>query len=142
MNLSECLCCFALRQLVGEGAEKVMELIKDQFSDRSAKITRALHRSNDRAWRALEIALAGESMWNFFDRADDKALRKHLKQFIDAAPLPDFTTRQKARNLILAELRDARKNQLLSSSIEPTRLSEPLAQLTRFDEPQQLLHHE
>jgi serine/threonine protein kinase len=142
MNVTECLCCFALRQVAGEGAERVLNLIGDHFSDRSQSITRALRKANDRAWRSLEIALAGESVWSFFDAADDKALRKHLKQFIDTAPLPDLTNRQKARNLILAELRDARKNNLLTSSIEPSRLGPPLAELTRFDEPQELIQHE
>jgi len=142
MNVTECLCCFALRQVAGEGAEKVLDLFKDQFSDRSVRISHALRKANDRAWRCLEIALAGESVWNFFDRADDKALRKQLKQFIDAAPLPDLLNRHKARQLILSELREARKKQLLHCSIEPGRFGQPLTQLTRFHDPQQLLHHE
>src|SRR5205809_129128 len=101
MNLTECLCCVALRQVVGEGGEGVIRMLGDHLGDRSQALTRALARSHDRAWRALEIALAGESVWNAFDRSDDKALRKQLKQFIDAAPLPELQNKQKARLLIL-----------------------------------------
>ncbi|MGL4550779.1 MAG: hypothetical protein ACRC33_06295, partial [Gemmataceae bacterium] len=113
MNVSETLCCFALRQVVGEGAENTVRMIGDHFGDRSQALARALARSNARAWRALEVALAGESLWNAFDRADDKALRAQIKQFLEAVALPDAAAGPKTRLLILAELRDARKNNLL-----------------------------
>jgi hypothetical protein len=73
MNVSEALCCFALRQVVGEGAEAVVRMLGDHLDDRSQALARALTRANVRAWRALEIALAGESIWNVFDRAGDEA---------------------------------------------------------------------
>jgi serine/threonine protein kinase/TM2 domain-containing membrane protein YozV/tetratricopeptide (TPR) repeat protein len=142
MNVTEHLCCFALRQVMGEGAERLMALVSDQFSDRSQALTRALTRANLRAWRALEIALAGESIWNVFDGADEKALRKQLKAFIDAAPLPDLANRQRARSLILTELLDARKHQLLTGTIHPANLGQPLAVFTRFHQPQELIAHE
>ena len=51
-------------------------MLGDHLGDRSQALTRALTKANVRAWRALEIALAGESIWNVFDRAAVQAVRK------------------------------------------------------------------
>ena len=38
--------------------------MSQRFSDHSKQLTRALERANDRAWRAVEVALAGRSWWD------------------------------------------------------------------------------
>src|SRR5689334_18154341 len=38
----------------------VMDFLAERFTDQSQRLNRALARANDRAWKALEVALAGE----------------------------------------------------------------------------------
>src|SRR5262249_52022118 len=90
MPLTQCLCSFALKQLSLEGGEGLVGLLGDRLSDQSQRLTRALQRANRRAWQALEVALAGDSFWNRFDRAEDKALRGQVRQFIGGCPLPEL----------------------------------------------------
>ncbi len=42
----------------------LFDLLHQRFSDHSKRLTRALERSSDRAWRAVEVALAGTSWWD------------------------------------------------------------------------------
>jgi hypothetical protein len=67
LNLS----VLALRQVVqgaanavglGAAGDAVIGFLGDHFTDHSRRLTNALQSANDRAWRALELALAGESL--------------------------------------------------------------------------------
>src|SRR5262245_47323144 len=100
LNLS----AIALRQIIGgaceavgltapgEGAFKgVVNFLERHFVDHSQRLTRALQHSNERAWKSLEIALAGDSFWDrcklAFAKAEDKAFREQIRPFLDACPL-------------------------------------------------------
>src|SRR5437762_196552 len=69
-----------------EAVGSVVGFLVERFSDHSQQLTEALRRSSDRAWRALEIALAGESLLSWLDRQEDKAFREQLRQFLTALP--------------------------------------------------------
>jgi hypothetical protein len=74
MRISSNLCALALRQLIGGACraagvdpgigavDGVVSLLTRHFTDHSQRLTLALDRTNDQAWRALEIALAGDSL--------------------------------------------------------------------------------
>ena len=51
----------------------------DRFSDHSKNLTNALESASDRAWRALEIALAGETFLSWLHKAEDKAFREQVR---------------------------------------------------------------
>src|SRR3954462_6329276 len=65
----------ALRQLLGgalnalglkagnQGADSAASFLSRQFGDSSGRLINALVRANEQAWRALEAALVGESLW-------------------------------------------------------------------------------
>jgi serine/threonine protein kinase len=143
MNIAEHLCCFAVRQVVGDGAEAAVLLLGDRLSDRGQALHRALLRSNENAWRALEVALAGEGLFAWFGRADDRALREQMRRFIDSVPLPDeMTKRPRLRSHILAEIRDARKNKVLTASLQPEAMAKEVGAFARYSDPQALIEAE
>src|SRR6266542_3421677 len=45
---------------IGAGATGVVRVVLQRFVDHSSRLTRALERSSARAWRAVEVALAGQ----------------------------------------------------------------------------------
>ena len=53
--LSRC----ALSQVMGESAEGVMKSLSDRFSNRSHQLIDVLHKASEKAWKAVEISLAG-----------------------------------------------------------------------------------
>src|SRR4051794_2492642 len=73
-------------------AGTVANLLHSRFVDSSRKMSEALRRASDQAWRALEVALAGETLWSRLGRADDKVFRHQVRLFLDGVrdslPLP------------------------------------------------------
>lgn len=74
MNLALNLATLAVRKLVdgactavgvgevGEVAVGVVAFLNERFTDHSQRLTVALQHANERAWRSLELSLAGESL--------------------------------------------------------------------------------
>lgn len=158
MNLILNLSTLALRQLVdsacatvgikegGEAAVKVAGVLYERFHDQSQRLTAALQNANARAWRALEISLAGDSWWErckaAVARAEDKAFAQQVRTFLDTAKWPELANRTKFREQCLAELRAARKAGCLSGEIRERELAEKVADFARFSDPLRLLDAE
>jgi hypothetical protein len=159
MVIVQNLSALALRQLVGgvcraagleagaAAAEAVAGLLRDRFTDHSQRLPAALRQANDNAWRALEIALAGDSWWDkvkvSLARAEDKAFREQLAAFLRVTPLgglpghgPEF------RNQCLRDLRAARKQGLLAGALSPQAVAEQAGAFARFADPPALLRAE
>lgn len=74
--------------LAAVSLEAVERYLVTHFIDPSRRLPQALSRSADRAWRALEVAVAGESIWSKLARAgEDKAYSAEVRAFLDANPL-------------------------------------------------------
>jgi hypothetical protein len=180
MGLFRSLSLIALRQVTAgaaqaaglAGAEGVAGFLTDRFTDHSQRLVIALRSANERAWQALEVALAGESLWNKLDDADDKAFRQQVRVFLDATPLeglpaqsaddlprssadlsagrpavgggrPAVGASTEFRQLCLRELRAARRSGLLlADPLRPDDLAKRAADFTRFDDPAALLERE
>jgi hypothetical protein len=75
----------------GQAGTAVVDYLADGFTDQSGRLTEALRRANERAWKAQEVALGGESLWerckNAVARAEDWALRDQLRAFLSTTPL-------------------------------------------------------
>src|SRR5699024_1962857 len=57
--------CQALGVQAGAAAvDGVVSFLTARFIDHSQALTQALQRANERAWKALEVALAGDSFWD------------------------------------------------------------------------------
>ncbi len=125
----------------GMVADKVAGFLLERFVDQSQRLNRALARSTDRAWRAVELALAGNSWWDrcklVVSSADERGFREQIQTFLKANPLdgvdghgPNF------RAQCLAQMQSARKAGLLKpTSPPPDRLARHVGSLSRFGDP-------
>src|SRR5262249_30175771 len=114
----------------------------------SQRLTDALTRANDNAWKALEIALAGESWWDkvklTLSRGDEQGFRKQVQAFLDVTPLAGLPSHgPEFRALAVRELREARKKGLLTAGgLNAQALAQNAGHLARFSDPQQQLQAE
>jgi serine/threonine protein kinase len=125
-------------------ARGAASLLLRHFSDNSQRLGRALDHACAHAWKALEIALAGDSFWERcrarLASGDNRAFRDQLRAFLDAVPegslpLPSDTFRR----YCLAELRAARKAGLLTAEADDAELAEGAAAFAGFQDPERLL---
>ncbi len=140
MVLVSPLIAFALRQVLGESADKVVEAVERHFTDRGRALPRALEKANDRAWQALAIALAGDGFFDavkvFFASGDARGIRDDVRRFLDGKPFAFEGTPADFRRACLAELKQARKDGLLSAEGADARaVGRQAAALRRFDAP-------
>jgi tetratricopeptide (TPR) repeat protein len=159
MNLVLSLSTLALRKLVdgactavgvkegGDVAVAVAAFLNERFTDHSQRLTAALQNANERAWKSLELSLAGESFWerckSSVARAEDKAFARQVRAFLDATPLPEPSGNPAFRQQCLEDLRAARKEGLLTGgTFQPRQLAEQTANFVRFTDPQRLLEAE
>ena len=139
----------ACQTLGFEAGEKIVEGVGDfltqRFADHSQQLTEALQKANERAWKVLEIALAGDSIWerckNALAKREERVFGQQIRIFLDHAPLtlpqerpPDF------RQQCLEELRQARKANVLNDGIlSPENLAREAGVFARYTDPKQLL---
>jgi uracil-DNA glycosylase family 4 len=160
MRITQNLCALTLRQLVGGACEAlgcqagpgvavegVFHFLAQRFTDHSQALLRALHRSNEQAWKALEVALAGDSLWDkckrVFTSSEDKSFREQLRPFLDACPLAELHGKVQFRADCLNELRAAAQANLLTAgTLEPKALARQAGAFARFNDPQSLLNAE
>jgi uracil-DNA glycosylase family 4 len=159
MRISSNLCALALQQLVGgackaaginpgAGAvEGIVGFLTRHFTDHSRRLTLALEQTNEQAWRALEIALAGDSLWDRCKLAmasgEEKAFRQQVKPFLDTCPLAELHGKGPFRQACLRELQTARKAaQLTTGSLDPASLAREAGAFARFSDPTSLLQAE
>lgn len=128
--------------------DAVVTFLSERFVDHSQRLTVALHRSNDRAWRTLEIALAGDSWWqnvrNMLASAQERGFREQVQAFLNSTPLAGLPSHgDEFRNECLRQLRAARKAGLLKSGrVDPRALAEKTVSFARFANPQKLLEQD
>src|SRR4051794_30534299 len=67
----------------------VVRILHQRFADHSQALVRALERSCDKGWKAIEIALAGDSWWSrITSSGDERGFRDQLRHFLDSIALP------------------------------------------------------
>jgi Protein kinase domain len=147
----------ALRQLVDgaweavggkEGGAAVVRFLTDRFTDHSQRLNRALSSATESAWKALELALAGESFWArlraLSGRREDQAFAQQVRAFLDAVGPAGPTDSEPAfRRHCLRELRAARKAGLLTSGeLSPEHLARQVGAFARFTDAPALLEAE
>ena len=133
------LCALALKYVGAEGLDQVVAVCGDHLSDQGRRLTTALRDSNERAWKALEIALAGETLWNRLDRAEDRAFRQQLAAYLKQASIPELQDKEPFRKKCLQDLRQARKQALLDGRLSPEDLARRLGPLADRADPQAVL---
>jgi uracil-DNA glycosylase family 4 len=152
MSIVVNLCGLALKQVVGgacqavgltpgeAAVEGVVGFLTRHFTDNSQRLTQALEETNRQAWRALEIAVAGDSLWDrmklLMASSEEKAFRQQLKPFLDACPLSELQGRTEFRKNCLRDLQAARKaKHLEAGALEPAALARSAGAFARFSDP-------
>ena len=135
---------FGLRQVIGEPGDRVAAVVVGHFTDHGATLSRALASANDRAWKALAVALAGEGLLDqigrLFSSGIDRGVREQVRQFLEANPTLYSDTPQEFRRACLAELEQARRTGLLSADrLAPDDLAGRAAAFQRYSDPQGLI---
>lgn len=155
MNLS----ALTLRQIIGgacrtvgvepsDGAVAgVAGFLARYFIDQSQRLTVALQMSHARAWKALEVALAGESFWDrcklVFASGDQKAFRDQVRPLLESCPLAQAKGKDAFRVDCLKELRAANTAGLLNEGrLDPEELARRTGAFAAFRQPQDLLQAE
>lgn len=131
MSITYELSVLALHQVLGERAESAFEFLEDRFSDRSQRASRALRVASERAWRCLEVALAGESWWqrckDLLSAREEQVLRSQIQSFLRSAEAQGLPARgEDFCRKCLEELRAARKARVVPG--EEPRLDEAARQ--------------
>ncbi len=152
MAIDQGLVVFAVRQLldgacaavgVKKGAEAVVGFLSRHFTDHSERLTNALQDSADRAWKGLEVALAGESLLGRLAPTEERAFRQQVRAFLAASPDAIPTADAAFRQRCLRDLRAARKaGRLAAGRVDPQALARQAVEFTRFSDPQALLDAE
>src|SRR5205814_965168 len=106
--------------------------LDERFGDGSQRLLTAIRKANERAWKALEIALAGESLWTRLGHAEDRAFRQQVRTFLDNVLLPELTGRDEYRGNCLRELQDARRRGLLLGPIVAEELAASAGRFASF----------
>lgn len=112
----------ALGARAGDGshdAGAVLELLGNRFTQSGERLSGALRKATDRAWIALEIALAGEPSWERWQAAlgseVSQPLRQALRAYLDTIPRGQFADLSlSSREECARKLHQARKAGLLA----------------------------
>lgn len=118
MSLLLSLSALALRQFAEAAMQSLAQSSTDGllglFRPSGVKLGEALRRSNERTWRCVELALAGESLWTYFDSGEDKALRQQVRSALGEVTIS--RAGPALREQALAQLRAARAAGLIPGS--------------------------
>jgi serine/threonine protein kinase len=138
----ESVSAFAFSFVSGDRVDLLFRLVMDHTSDHSKKILRLLEGCNRKAWRALEVALAGESLWTSLDRTETRALRDQIRKFLAAVELPGVNDRAQFRAACLTDLREALSKGVLLGNLVTGELAEKAGHFARFSDHQALVRAE
>jgi uracil-DNA glycosylase family 4 len=156
MGIALHLSTLAVRQVVGgacqavgvplgeQAVEGVVGFLSSRFVDHSQHLTEALSGANDRAWRALEIALAGDSLWErckvLLSAGEEKGFRERVRAFLTVTPQAELFGQKQYCQLCLRDLQAARKaGALTHGHLDPHHLARAAGNFARFSDPQRLL---
>jgi len=142
MSILKLLSTCALSQIMGDSADNVLGMLGDRVGDRSRLIIGALQDASQKAWKAVEISLAGESLWSKLDSREDKAFRQQIRNLLDNMQLPLLAVRKEFPQLCLQELRLARNQGLLLNKLTPDELKRSVGMFARQGDQAAILAHE
>jgi len=126
-------------------ADKAVRFLVERFTDQSQRLGDALAASQDRAWKTLEMALAGDSFWSrakgMLQKGEDGALQSHFREVIVGLdPKITGANPDGFRADCLIELRAARKSgHLTGKPATVEELAESASAFASFDDPSQQL---
>jgi serine/threonine protein kinase len=154
MGVVQALCNLALQPLIDGACQAVgvpggvanvtavTDLLRRHFTDHSQQLEEALRRANARAWKAFEIALAGDSFWdrckNLLATQSQHAFAHQVRTFLDQQEVREFAgVSADVRQGALRELQAARKAGLLDvRGLRPDDTARQVGAFARFTDPE------
>ena len=159
MHIAQRLSILALRTTVesagrtlgviaaGTVVDSVAGVLTQRFSDHSDRLPKALTLAQQQAWKALEIALAGDSFWDkckiLLATGEQKGFRTQVQKLLDETSFTSFAKQLSYRNDCLRELHAARKQGLLEDQqYAPAQLAAGVSAFSQYGEPSKLIEAE
>ena len=145
MKIVQTLICYGLRQVVGDVADKAVDLVAERLTNEGDALPQAVKEANDRAWRALNVALAGDSYWEKFKRyalgdATQRALRQQIEIVLGELAKANKTQLELVRANCLNDLMRLRRSKEFKSNIlTKDELKHHLAAWQHYTDPKQLI---
>jgi hypothetical protein len=101
-------------------ADAAVKFLGNRFTDHAGRLGAALTRATGHSWRALELALAGDSWWDrvkvTLARREDQAFREQVGAFLRGTPLANLPGHPpEFRQQALRDLRAALKAGVLTA---------------------------
>lgn len=120
--------------LADDSIDSLTRLIGERIFDRSQRLPEVLRRCTDKAWRTLEVALAGESLWSrLTSKGDERAFRQQIRVFLDSPQAGLGGLDSATRQACLKELRSLQQNTtVLEGGMDHATLAARAAPLLRF----------
>ena len=142
-SIPESLCSLALNQLNVPAVLVLMKAVSGQMGEQSRGLLAALERSNRKAWKSLEVALAGESLWGRLTTASEsRQLQKSVRAFLDRVPLTELDSRPpEFRRKCVRELREALGKGVLLGNLVAGELVEKTSKFAAHSDPALSLIH-
>src|SRR5262249_18165387 len=122
MAISTTLAAFTLRHTFNVSADALLAWYDERSKDHSQALPLALGAANDRAWKAVGLALAGDGMFDrvgdWFRARDLTALRDQIRAFVASTPTGLETSPEGLRVRACEELNRLRKAGHFSRPVE------------------------
>jgi len=148
MSLIQDLSVLVVKQVLADRANSLLGFLGDRFSNKTRRLEQALHTANDRAWKALELALAGSSWWaslkGMVTSREEQAMVGDIQTYLASVAVQSLPGESESfRKLSLSELRSARRVGLVPGSAFSAHDVASEAQIfARYGERQQVIAHE
>jgi formylglycine-generating enzyme required for sulfatase activity/tetratricopeptide (TPR) repeat protein len=129
-----------LAQALGhESLQVVTDVLINHFTDSSLGVSHAIEKAHDNAWKALVVALGGDSLLARFGRllqpADFRGFRESVRTLLEQTPLPAGASVDTFRLACLAEIRTLRANRPRGLGVGGKELAEQTAAFCRYHDP-------
>lgn len=135
---------YALRQVIGGAADQVTAFVQERWTDHSQALPKALAQANERTWKALSVALAGEGfceqMKRLFADGDAQGLREQVARFLNSGRLGFEGTPVQFRRQCLTELNALQQSgRHTVGHLDPAQVAVQTSHFARYDDRRALL---
>jgi serine/threonine protein kinase len=144
MSLASSLIAFGLRQALDMPLDSLPGMLDNYFADHSQALPKAIAKANDRAWKTLAVALAGngflERLKAWVSPGDERGMRQQIQTFLadNGASFPG--TSEEFRQKCLAELKQVRQGNWLKLTYEKLgEIKTQVASFRRYTDPAGLM---
>ena len=124
---------------------KAIDFLVERFTDQSRRLPEAIDAATERAWKTLELTLAGDSLWGkLTTRGEDYALAQELRAASAAVSYDEsLGSRAAFFEAALKELRAARKAPTFTGgALQPDELRRHCRAVANYADPTALLEAE